>query len=85
MATILFLEEAIDISVRNRIPTTTDGRPMQVDFPTPPAAESEPDAPTNAVAIFHPRGSALAAPELTHPGESQPNRLAERIVEAIAG
>ena len=77
------LEEAINISGRRGVPTETEAVPDHIDFPVDPMDDDEPDAPTEIPQKQAPLDAMVAVPELTHPGESQSNGLAERAVETI--
>ena len=77
------LEEAIRISGRQGIPTETEEPSDNTTFPVDVADNDEPDAPTVIHNKPQPQDSMVAAPELTHPGESQSNGLAERAGESV--
>ena len=83
LAITALLEEAIRISGRRGSPTASDAVPDHVDFPVAPVDDDEPDAPTEVPKTPQPEGAMVAVPELTHPGESQSNGLAERAVETV--
>ena len=51
--------------------------------PHPVVEDDEPDSPTGVPQVSAPQGATVAVPELTHPGESPSNGLAERAVETV--
>ena len=77
------LEEAIRLPGRTGVWTDTDIPAHSFEFPVPPLEDDEPDAPTQVRCRDAPEGGVVAVPELTHPGESQSNGLAERTVETV--
>ena len=83
LAITSLLEEAIRLSGRRGIPVDTDSPPTQVDPPRPMVEDDEPDAPTCLPWKAAPDGAVVAVPELTHPGESPSNGIAERAVETV--
>ena len=77
------LEESIKISGRQGVPTDTEEPSEKITFPVNVADDDEPDAPTEIPQKHRTQDAMVAAPELTHPGESQSNGLAERAVESV--
>ena len=83
LAITSLLEEAIRISGRKGVPTDTDEPPDNFDFPIEVSQDDEPDAPISTPKKPAEEGTVIAVPELTHPGESQSNGIAERAVETV--
>ena len=71
------IEQACVLSGRRGTHVDTEDVPETFAFPVDPVEDDEPDAPT--VQMHRPKDfqTIVATPELTHPGESQSNGLAE--------
>ena len=77
------LEEAITVSGRQGVLTDTMDPPDDFEFPIVPTEDDEPDAPTHVPSAEPSTPTMVAVPELTHPGESASNGLAERSVRTL--
>ena len=62
---------------------SSDTDPKEFVFPIAPIDDDEPDSPVDKPEHAEPAGPVTAVPELTHPGESASNGLAERSVETL--
>ena len=79
-AVTALLEESVRLSGRRGVPTESEVPDLKVQYPVPLAEDDEPDAPTDIPQARTADGALVSVPELTLPGESQSNGLAERTI-----
>ena len=72
------VEQACAMAGRSGFHVKTDEPPKDLQFPVAVADDDEPDAPSTPIPL-----TTVAVPELTHPGESQTNGLAERSIRTL--
>ena len=78
------VDEACSILGRTCKRIANDADHRALELPLPEIEYDEPDAPTSTPAVPESGGPNIAVPELTHPGESASNGLAERSVGIVA-
>ena len=74
------IDESCSLLGRSAQKVTSDDDRKDLPFPVAVVEDDEPDAPTEVPKAPAPEGPLIMVPELTHPGESQSNGLAERSV-----
>ena len=78
------IDEACSVLGRSSFKVSTDQVDPAPKFPVAIAEDDEPDAPTDTPAAADDQGApVVAVPEMTHPGESASNGLAERSVGVL--
>ena len=77
------IDQACSILGRTSFRVKTDVVDPSPNLPIAPIEDDEPDAPTDVPRLPEPPSTVLAVPELTHPGESASNGLAERSVRTL--
>ena len=77
------IDEAASVLGRTckKVSSVTD--PAEFEYPLAAVEDDEPDAPTEVPSPLDSGAPVVIVPELTHPGESASNGLAERSVGTL--